>query len=545
MKYIYIIVIVIAQSLVSCDQILDVSDNLAESGALNKELLYSSEENIEGVVNGVYAKFASEFYSGGNFFQMTSAHTPYFSSSGSKGEQFGTFNISPSLKNLNDTWVEIYSCVDHANHLIENLHKLAPGFSTTERNLGQAHFIRAITYFDLVRVWGEVPLRTVPAEQGTLFLSKSSKQEIYDQIIADLTIAKELLPSEEYIPGRPLSYAANGYLAKVYMNMATESGLSGSSSDYWELAYTNAKIVESSRKYSLVSSYEDLFAEGNENTSESIFEIQYTAGGTSTKSGQHSFMTAPAKSIYNQRDSGGNLRVNRLALHDHYIDYNVATTDVHPDPRRTVAYVSEQYTEIVSPFKVRKIYPTQFSGGFAVNWIKKYQEVSNTNINSNRNRMVFRYADLLLMLAEIENERDNYQSSKDYVKLVLDRANTSLYGLSGIQSMIGGDDLRDRILKERIYELLGEGHEWFDLRRQQNAGVSFLETRIDRRQVLMTGGDQFDTKNKTQFHNIWNPDLSFVTDDSAILEKNMKFPIPSNEIIGNNALDNSDQNIGY
>ena len=136
MKYIYIIVIVIAQSLVSCDQILDVSDNLAESGALNKELLYSSEENIEGVVNGVYAKFASEFYSGGNFFQMTSAHTPYFSSSGSKGEQFGTFNISPSLKNLNDTWMEIYSCVDHANHLIENLHKLAPGFSTTERNLG-------------------------------------------------------------------------------------------------------------------------------------------------------------------------------------------------------------------------------------------------------------------------------------------------------------------------------------------------------------------------------------------------------------------------
>ncbi|WP_152286837.1 RagB/SusD family nutrient uptake outer membrane protein [Flavicella marina] len=543
MKYLYIIVFVCTQFLVSCDEILDVSDDLAELGALNKELLYSSEENIESVVNGVYAKYASEFYNGGNFYQMTSAHTPYFSSSGAKGLEYGKFDISSSSKSLNDTWVEIYSCVDHTNHLIENLNLLAPNFSTTPRNLGQAYFIRAITYFDLVRVWGEVPLRTVPAEQATLFLPKSSKQEIYDQIIADLTKATELLPEQEYIVGRPLSYAAYGYLAKVYMQMATETTLSGTAEQYWDLAYQNAKEVFDNGPYSLVPSYEDLFAEGNENTSESIFEIQYTATGTSTKSGQHSTTTAPAKSIYNRRANGGNLRVNRLALHDHYLDYNIGITDTHPDPRRTVSYVSEEYTEIIAPFKKRKIYPVQFSGGFAVNWLKKYQEVENTNINSSRNRMIFRYADLLLMLAEIENERGNYQPAKDYVKLVLDRANTTLYDLSGIQSLVGGDDLRQRILVERVYELLGEGHEWFDMRRQTVGGVSLLENRILRRQALMTGDDLFDTKNKTNFHETWNPDLSHVTGDNLI--KNMRFPIPDNEIVGNNALTNSDQNEGY
>lgn len=543
MKYLYITMFVCAQLFVSCDQILDVSDDLAESGALNKELLYSNEENIEGVVNGVYAKYASEFYNGGNFYQMTSAHTPYFSSSGAKGLEFGKFDISTSSKSLNDTWVEMYSCVDHTNHLIENLNKLAPNFETTPRNLGQAYFLRAITYFDLVRVWGEVPLRIVPAEQATLFLPKSSKQEIYNQIIDDLTQATTLLPSTEYIPGRPLSYAAYGYLAKVYMNMATETTLSGTAAQYWDLAYQNAKKVEDEAPYSLVASYEDLFAEGNENTSESIFEIQYTEVGTSTKSGQHSFITGPAKSEYNRRTTGGNLRVNRLALHDHYLDYNIATNATHPDPRRTVAYVSEGYTEIEAPFKERKIYPIQFSGGFAVNWIKKYQEVENTNINSSRNRMVFRYADLLLMLAEIENERGNYQNSKDYVKLVLDRANTTLYGLSGIQSLVGGNDLRERILVERVYELLGEGQEWFDMRRQTVGGVSFLENRILRRQALMTGADLFDTSNKTNFHETWNPDLSHVTGDNLI--KNMRFPIPDNEIIGNNELTNSDQNEGY
>lgn len=543
MKYLYITFFVCSQLLLSCDSILDVSDDLANAGALNKELLYSNEENIEGVVNGVYAKYASEFYNGGSFYQMTSAHTPYFSSSGSKGLEFGKFDISSSSKALNDTWVEIYSCVDHTNHLIENLKTLAPNFSTTPRNLGQAHFLRAITYFDLVRVWGEVPLRTAPAEKATLYLPKSSKQEIYNQIIEDLTTATQLLPSETYIVGRPLSHAAYGYLAKVYMQMATETTLSGTPQQYWDLAYQNAKMVYDAGVYSLVPSYEDLFAEGNENTPESIFEIQYTASGTSTKSGQHTTITPPAKSIYNRRSNGGNLRVNRLAFHDHFIDYGIATNATHPDPRVAVSYVATGYTEVIAPFKNRKIYPVQFSGGFAVNWLKKFQESENTNINSNRNRMVFRYADLLLMLAEIENERGNYQDSKDYVKLVLDRANTTLYGLSGIQNLAGGDDLRDRILKERIYELLGEGQEWFDLRRQQNAGVSFLDMRIQRRQVLMTGGDQFDTKNKTRFHETWNPDLSSITGD--VLIKNMRFPIPDNEIIGNNALTNSDQNEGY
>ena len=543
MKNIYIIVFVCTQFLVSCDEILNVNDDLADLGALNRELLYASEESIEEVVNGVYAKYASEFYQGGSFYQMTTAHNPYFSSTGAKGLEFGQFDISPSSKSLYDTWVEMYSAADHANHLIKNLNEIGGGFETTQRNLGQGHFLRALTYFDLVRVWGEVPLRTEPAVQATLFLPKASKQELYNQIIADLTAASTELPSETYIVGRPISYAAHAYLAKVYMNMATETGLTGSASEYWDLAYNHAKLVFDSNAYSLVPNYADLFAEGNENTAEAIFELQYTSGGTSTKSGQHSTIMSPPKSIYNQRNQGGQVRINRLALHDHYLDYGVGIKATHPDSRIDATYIKDEYTEIVAPFKLRKIYPVQFPGGFAINYLKKYQESDNTKINSERNRIVFRYADLLLMLAEIENERSNYTEAKAYVKLVLDRADISLYTASGIDAMIGGDDLRDRILKERIHELLGEGHEWFDLRRQQSGGKSFLEIRLERRHALMTGSDLFDTKNKTKFHNIWNPDLSFVTGEQ--IEKNKYFPIPTNEIIGNNNMSNSDQNTGY
>jgi len=543
MKYKYILLVICFQFFISCDTILEVNDDLADLGALNDELLFSTEQNVEEVLNGVYAKYASEFYQGGNFIQMTSSHTPYFAGTGARGLEFGQFNISPTSKNLNDTWVEMYSCIDNANNLIVKVNKFASDFSNATRSIGQAKFLRALTYFDLVRVWGEVPLRIDLANKNTIHLPKSSKEDIYNQIIKDLTEAISALPSQPYLEGRPLSYAAQAFLAKVYMQMASESDLSQSSQQYWELAYQSAKAVYDAGAYTLLPNYADLFEEGNENTSESIFELQYISTGTSTKSGQHTTIFPPQRSIYNQRNQGGQARVNRLALHDHYLDYNVAVDENHSDTRIDATYIKDSYTEIVAPNRTRKIYPTQFSGGFAVNYIKKYAESNNTNINAEKNRIVLRYADVLLMLAEIENERGNTIASKEFIKLVLDRADPTLYTKANIDAIAGGDDLRLRIAKERVYELLGEGSEWFDLRRIQIGNTTWLENRIQRREALMNGSDLFDTKNKTKYHNIWNPNLSFVV--GAELEKNFLFPIPANEIIGNNTLTNADQNPRY
>ncbi|WP_397447577.1 RagB/SusD family nutrient uptake outer membrane protein [Polaribacter sp. R77954] len=543
MRYKYILLAICFHLFISCDSLLEINDDLADLGALNDELLFSTEQNVEEVLNGVYAKYASEFYQGGNLIQMTSSHTPYFSGTGAKGLEFGQFNISPTSKNLNDTWVEMYGCIDNANNLIVKVNKFASNFSNATRSIGQAKFLRALTYFDLVRVWGEVPLRVDLATQSTLYLAKSSKQAIYSQIIKDLTEASSELPSQPYLEGRPLSYAAQAFLAKVYMQMASESGLSQSPQQYWELAYQNAKSVYDAGTYTLLPNYADLFKEGNENTNESIFELQYISTGTSTKSGQHTTIFPPQRSIYNQRNQGGQARVNRLALHDHYLDYNVAVDENHTDTRIDATYIRDTYTEIVAPNRVRNIYPTQFSGNFAINFIKKYSESNNTNINSEKNRIVFRYADLILMLAEIENERGNTVESKAYIKLVLDRADATLYTKANIDAIAGGEDLRLRIAKERIYELLGEGFEWFDLRRIKIGNSTFLENRIQRREALMNGSDLFDTRSRTSYHNIWNPDLSFVI--GSILEKNYLFPIPENEIIGNNNLTNADQNPGY
>ena len=566
MKSIFVLFAFLIGVFVSCDSILDVSDNLDELGAVNEEVLFSSEESIEDVLNGVYYQFASTNYNGGRFFEMTSANTPYFSSgTKSSGLDFTNFNIPSELNGLFNAWDAMYKCIDGANQFIESIAIYAADMPSTPKNLGQAHFLRALTYFDLVRVWGEVPLRIEPANEENLFLPKSSKQEIYSQIISDLVEAKRLLPSENYQKGRPKSHAAAGYLAKVYMAMATETDEEiNDGTDYWTLARTEAISVVG--EYELVDSYAKLFEEGNENTDESIFEIQYSTGSTKT-SGDYTRTTAPAKSIYNKRINGGGLRINKMAFHDHYSDYgythNINTTE-HPDERIDATYISKEYMETSAGGidTEKKIYPNTGNKGAGVNYLKKYREATNNQLSSGRNKIMFRYADLLLMLAEIEAEIGDVEVAKAYVKEVLDRADNgkdesgkSLYK----KSKVGGmerEALKDRIMIERIYELLGEGHEWFDLRRQTIDGVSFLENRIIRRQELLFGaergseheatGDKFIKNKNTVTSDTHNKDLQFILDDASILEKNMRFPIPLNEILGNNALNYSvDQNTHY
>ncbi|MGY5354944.1 RagB/SusD family nutrient uptake outer membrane protein [Wenyingzhuangia sp. IMCC45467] len=568
MKYIYITLIIISQ-LVSCDTLLDHSDDLSDAGAINDELLYSSEEEIQNTLNGIYAKFASEFYNGNNLLQMTTANTPYFSSTGAKGEEYAQFNIIASTKNLNDTWNEIYACIHNANLFLQQVEKRDLREPFIEPILGQVYFLRALCYFDLVRVFGAVPLRTNPAGLDNLFIKKASKEEIYKIILTDLNTAKVLLPTTEYKEGRPLSYAASGYLAKVYMTMATDKDVDinnfadfTTEATFWGEAKTKALEVYNSGKYSLLTNYADLFDENMpENSVESIFELQYTSVGTATKSGQQAITFSPKNSMYNLRDTGGQVRVNRLAFHDHYLDYNVTIDPddlTHPDPRVEVTYIVNSYDEVIPPYKNIVLYPAKTNGGTAIAYIKKFSESSNTNINAEKNRIMLRFADVILMLAEIENELGNGSQSKLYIKEVLDRANPVLYPMANIDAIAQGDDLRDRIMKERVYELLGEGQEWFDLRRQYTTTggtITFLEKRLERREELFTKKepnspklptmDQFDTKNRVAYHSVWNPDLTAIRANQALLEKNYLFPIPAVEITGNNALSAADQNPGY
>ena len=197
------------------------------------------------------------------------------------------------------------------------------------------------------------------------------------------------------------------------------------------------------------------------------------------------------------------------------------------DPRIDMTFISKYQKYGSSNFV--KVYPeaprNNFNKGFP--YLYKYfvKNPNQTMTDSNLNYIVFRYADLLLMLAEIENELHGPANAYQYVNEVLTRARNSANPPATEPADWSGltqDEFRDAIMKEYQFELLGEGHDWFNNHRR---GFEWFKTKV------------------IQHHNqICNKpfDLQYPEDPRVML-----IPIPSKEISANESLTNADQNPGY
>tara|TARA_Y100000815_G_scaffold270347_1_gene294845 strand:- start:2516 stop:3763 length:1248 start_codon:yes stop_codon:yes gene_type:complete len=415
----------------------------------------------------------------------------------------------------------MFKTIDVANNIIVNVENT----TLTNRNttLGQAYFIRAVTYFDLVRLFGGVPIRTTPVSSENLYLSRNSKEEVYTQIIQDFNLAKDLLPQTtgEYRSDRPIKWAANAYLAKVYMQLASEQG---AGSSYWQNAWDEAIVVYGN--YSLYPNYGDLFLQIDwvENTSEAIFELQYAHFGSIRNSDRVRQYT-PSNSTFVQRqyDTFGWLRPNKEIFDQHNTQYP-------GDPRINATYLYGSYQRYNNNNVLvnQNIYPTTANGNNGYPYIKKWFDASFNGTSTAKNHTVFRYAELLLMLAEIENEINGPANAYQYVNQVLSRARNSVIP-AAIQpadwSGMSQDEFRNRIMKERQYELFSEGQDWFDARRR--GYQYFVDTIIT-------------VHNSHPTINVGNRDYIYPTD-----AKNMLLPIPQSEIGNNPNISESDQNPGY
>ena len=193
----------------------------------------------------------------------------------------GVMKLKPNenVDNQN-TWIGLYRIIARANAAIDN--------STTDPEssdinqlrindvIGHAYFSRSFAYFSLTRLWGDIPVWTKLPEADNTNMAKTSSKEVYKLIIDDAIRAKSLLNGSAGV-GFPKAHAAQMLLAKVYMLLATNPELSDdglSETDYWNLAYNESKDIYMSGEYSLVSDYSSLFDGTNENSTESIFELQ-------------------------------------------------------------------------------------------------------------------------------------------------------------------------------------------------------------------------------------------------------------------------------
>jgi hypothetical protein len=365
------------------------------------------------------------------------------------------FNVFPDNPNLRDWFGSGFVGIARCNIVITNLAGapddiFKPGVK--DRCLGEAHFLRALYYFDLVKVFGGVPLIEKPITSlEETRVARATDQETWAFIEKDLVTAASLLPSVQKYRntadlGRASKGSTNALLAKVYLYQQK-----------WALAAKAAEEVINSNDYALTADYLAQFInQTDQNTIESIFEVQAYktngwGGGTeiSLDFGRWGFNN-PTQELVDAYEAGDPRRV-----------YTIFKTG---DDRFGQVYDSKKGPNTVTGFLARKYVFDPATMGEAVNGWTNGEGV---------NYVVLRYADLLLMHAEALIEQNiRLQDALADINLVRSRPGVKMPPLTmGDQA-----DLRKKMRHERRVELALEGHRFFDLIRWGNQYATPLLT---------------------------------------------------------------------
>lgn len=204
---------------------------------------------------------------------------------------------------IEEAWATNYNGIYKANVLLGQIEKngsIITDESLKKRLEAEAKFLRAFFYFDLVRIFGKVPIidKVVTANEA-LAIPRSAVADVYKLIESDLQFAVDNLPpvyTTAADRGRATSYAARGILALVYM---TKSGPTydiegpGLASNEWGKAYTLLNKIVVDNKYAFVSNYADIFSYSNENNPEVIFDVQYNTGSNPVTGATFPWLLAP------------------------------------------------------------------------------------------------------------------------------------------------------------------------------------------------------------------------------------------------------------
>ena len=506
-------------ALSACDSLLEEDTDSFPSASVT----YSNDESVESALAGCYHELINYHFFGSDYTTIFCTVGGTCANTSSSYNDMKCGKSEPDNKYIGRHFKSHYRVIADCNDLIDKIDGSGASDMLKARAKGEALLLRGMMYFNLVRAFGGVPLRLTPITSTNLDMPRSTVDECYQQVIADLEEAASLLPEKNPVDGRPTRYAANALLAKVYLTMA--NGEEGS--PYWQKCIDEAMKVYG--KYQLVP-LQTLYNPQNRNTEEAIIEIQFSEinGSTYTQG------FAPTKSDFtpNQAsDPYGRYRPSKYIFDTWQAQYP-------GDPRIEEGIIYNSYTTDGGKNTV-EIYPkyNSTSGSSRMYpYIKKYLDSRYVAQYSNQNFIYLRYADVLLMLAEATNEVSGPDAAYKYVNEVLARARNSASPAAEQPADWSGmtkQQFRQRIMYERLYELLGENTEYFDLRRR---GSQYL---LD-----------YWTAHNAHPTNCTNPSSSKYKDDWFICtpemaNRAMLLPFPTLEINSNNAITDADQNPGY
>lgn len=405
----------------SCTDELDQSP-ITEKDASN---FFSTEVEIESAIMGVYASlqagglYGLDLIAAGEVSSDITFEEVPTNDDGRFG-QLDSFTTFPGNSVVGNIWQHSYIAIQRANLVLNRIDGIPFDDSDVKNyRIGEVRFVRALMYFNLVRLYGDVPLVTRETIDPTSYFGqgRTVKMEVYTQIESDLTSAISLLP-EINEAGRPGVGAAQALLGKVYLTLGRYSE-----------AYTQLQKVVDSGVYSLVSDVNSIFGIENENNSEVLFAVQFQEGLNGNSEGSNSF------SQFSPAGATANAKGHNVPTMDFYESYG--TSD-----QRKAAYFKETET--------------------GVPYTNKWTVNSGNSNDGGSDFIVIRYSDVVLMLAEALNETDA-TGAIDLLNTIRNRA-----GLANTTA-VSKSEVREAIASERKFEFISEGHRWFDLVRTNTA----------------------------------------------------------------------------
>lgn len=458
MKNIYIILTLILGSLSACTSLEENPQSF-----ISPEQFYKTSNDAVSVVNAIYYPLVDNkvgaqpiynrlFDTGLDFLTDDLDAGP--GSPNAEVRALAKLTHASTNLRLQQIWTEHYEGINKANIALERIPLITMDQKLQNRLLGEARFLRAFYYFNLVRLYGDVPLLLIDQTQLTiaeLQVPRTPQQEVYNQIIADLIESAALFKNGSTgEAGRVTEGAAKSLLSKVYLTKRE-----------WSNSVKFAEeVINGSYGYALFDDYSQVFLPAFKNGKEHIFSAQIKGSTISTG---HLVTSSDIRSgVPGLKGSYG----NQLAFYTVGSDKFFSLYKLYSakDKRKRVSFV----TSYKSPTDGKK-YATLNAPGDSVpfinkNWDPNYASTGQSDANAN----ILRFAEVLLIHAEAENEL-NGPTDKAYASLNKIRKRA---GLDNLTTGLTKEQFRDSVYLDRRLELVAEYHRFFDLIHETGSEVT-------------------------------------------------------------------------
>jgi hypothetical protein len=471
---------------------------------------YGTQAVFESLVNASYEPLRS-FYAQERGFTITEFGTDIFTKGADGSFKYindYTTQLNPDAQYFRDQWVDFYRAINTTNAAIDQAPVVSMDSALKARRVGEARFLRAVYYFNLVQMYGPLTLTLHETRTASTVATRAPVDSVYDAIIADLQYAEANLPAVQKDYGRATKGAAQHMLATVYLTRirdadSTADEVAKRQAGDFANAADYAQRVINSGPYALLPRFKDVFDFANERNQEVIWAIQFTTDPLTTGPGnsghlyflaQYDVFPGMTRDVANGRpfkrfrptwyflslfdrskDARYDAQFTRVwyannaanipkdatghplfALGDTAV--YVATTDADTVLARTRPYKVFLPGAYVVPAKGAPYVDNMFPA------LNKFNDPFRSSINETRGSRDFfvaRLAETYLIAAEALLRDGRAAEGLQYINAVRRRA--AIPGHETEMELTLGQLTLDEILSERARELTGEMHRWFDL----------------------------------------------------------------------------------